>query len=189
MIESVLRPLAAVNDKLLAIGRALGAIAVALMVVAILIQVVFRYGFNNALPWPDEAARFCMLWMTGLMAPTALRTGGFVAIDTIQLVLPTLLARGLMLIMLTLSFAVIVTGLGIGWNEVTGFGGLFKTASLYLPTSLGFDSWYRLPRSTMMASLVVGFAMMALVNIELILRCLSGRTPHLEESEFAGGAE
>ncbi|MEM6988791.1 MAG: TRAP transporter small permease [Pseudomonadota bacterium] len=189
MIDAVLRPLAALNSALLAIGRALGAVAVALMVVAILIQVVFRYGFNNALPWPDEAARFCMLWMTGLMAPTALRSGGFVAIDTIQSFLPAVLGRALTTVMLGLSFAVILMALKIGWNEVTGFGGLFKTASLYLPTSFSFDSWYRLPRSTMMASLVVGFALMALVNLELILRALSGREPHIEEGEYAGGAE
>ncbi|MEM7026344.1 MAG: TRAP transporter small permease, partial [Pseudomonadota bacterium] len=68
-------------------------------------------------------------------------------------------------------------------------GGLFKTASLYLPTSVTFDSWYRLPRSTMMASLVVGFFLMALVNLELILRALSGREPHVDDAEFAGGAE
>jgi len=79
--------------------------------------------------------------------------------------------------------------LKIGWNEVTGFGGKFKTASLYLPTSFAFDSWFRLPRSTMMASLVVGFALMTLVNIELILRTLSGRSTHLDDSEFAGRAD
>ncbi len=39
------------------------------MVVCILIQVFFRYVLNNALPWPDEAARFLMLWMTGFIAP------------------------------------------------------------------------------------------------------------------------
>ena len=72
------------NDLLLRVGRAIGVVAVAAMVVAILIQVFFRYILNNALPWPDEAARFCMLWMTGLMAPTAFRNGGFVAIDVID---------------------------------------------------------------------------------------------------------
>ena len=78
---SALKILGAINEGILRIGRAIGVVAVALMVVAILIQVFFRYVLNNALPWPDEAARFCMLWMTGLMAPTAFRTGGFVAID------------------------------------------------------------------------------------------------------------
>ncbi len=189
MIDTVLRPLSATNSALLRIGRAIGAFFVALMVVAILVQVFFRYGLNNALPWPDEAARFCMLWMTGLMAPTALRNGGFVAIDSIQNVLPTVVGRGLNLVLLSLSLAVILVALSIGWEEVTGFGGRFKTASLYLPTSWQFDSWFRLPRSTMMASLLVGFALMALVNIELILRALSGRQAHVIDAQTVGGAE
>jgi TRAP-type C4-dicarboxylate transport system permease small subunit len=94
---AVLKPLAFVNSHLLRIGRGIGVVAVALMVVAILIQVVARYGLNNALPWPDEAARFCMLWMTGLMAPTAFRRGGFVAIDTLVIMLPKILASVLSL--------------------------------------------------------------------------------------------
>jgi len=46
------------NNFILKICRSLGILAVILMVIAILIQVFFRYILNNALPWPDEAARF-----------------------------------------------------------------------------------------------------------------------------------
>ncbi|MEQ3727619.1 MAG: TRAP transporter small permease subunit, partial [Tateyamaria sp.] len=67
LLLAVLAPMGAVIGFVLKIGRAIGIVAIAVMVVAILIQVVARYVFNNALPWPDEAARFCMLWMTGLM--------------------------------------------------------------------------------------------------------------------------
>jgi TRAP-type transport system small permease protein len=72
-----------VNSMLLWLGRWIGAICLGLMVVAILAQVFYRYVLNNALPWPEEASRFLMLWSTGLMAPTAFRRGGFVAIDMI----------------------------------------------------------------------------------------------------------
>ena len=50
----------------LPVGRWISIVAIALMVLAILIQVFFRYVLNSALPWPDEAARFMMLWLTGL---------------------------------------------------------------------------------------------------------------------------
>lgn len=186
--------LGGVNAALLAVGRAVGAVAVAAMVVAILIQVVFRYGFNNALPWPDEAARFCMLWMAGLMAPTAFRSGGFVAIDMISGVLPYFVARLLALFLLSISLLVLLVAINIGYSEVTGFGGRFATASLYLPTSIGFDEWYRIPRSWMMASMFVGVVLLSLVNIELILRqvitMLGGcdRLPAIAATD-AGGAE
>ena len=169
---AVISPLGFVNEVLLRLGRYVGGLAVALMVVAILIQVWFRYVLNNALPWPDEAARFCMLWMTGLMAPTAFRRGGFVAIDMAMRAMPLRLGQVLNLFLLVVCLAVLIVGLQIGYGEVTGFGGRFKTASLYLPLSLSFDEWFRVPRSWMMLSLVVGVGLLILVNIELILRSI-----------------
>ena len=169
---AVLKPLAFVNEHLLRIGRGIGIVAVALMVVAILIQVFFRYVLNNALPWPDEAARFCMLWMTGLMAPTAFRRGGFVAIDMAVRALPRTAGALVSLVLLLISLAVLLIAVQIGWSEVTGFGGKFATASLYVPANLTFSEWVRVPRSWMMASLLVGVVLMISVNIELILRNL-----------------
>ena len=166
----VLTPLRLLNEGLLALGRAIGVAAVAIMVAAILTQVFFRYVLNNALPWPDEAARFCMLWMTGLMAPTAYRRGGFVAIDTLVRFLPPMLGALLSLLLLCLSLGVLLVAVQIGWSEVTGFAGRFATASLFLPLDFSFESWFRVPRSWMMASLLVGVVLLILVNLELILR-------------------
>jgi len=165
-----IRALKVVNDVLLRIGRAIAVAALALMVAVILAQVFFRYVLNDALAWPDEAARFMMLWMTGLIAPMAYRRGGFVAIDMLERALPVRAAAALTLILLALSLAVLVYAVQIGWSEVTGFGGNFTTASLYIPTSIAFDEWYRVPRSWMMASLLVGLVLLILVSVELILR-------------------
>ena len=169
---AVMTPLRLVNETLLTIGRAIGIVAVAAMVVAILIQVFYRYALNNALPWPDEAARFCMLWMTGLMAPTAFRRGGFVAIDTVVQFLPRTLGALLSLILLFVSLGVMLVAVQIGWSEVTGFAGRFATASLYIPTDFSFVNWMRVPRSWMMASLLVGLVLLISVNVELILRTI-----------------
>ncbi len=191
---AIARPLAALNEFVLKIGRAVGMAAMIIMVAAILVQVFFRYVLNNALPWPDEAARFCMLWMTGLMAPTAFRRGGFVAIDMLGVALPRAAALILTLILLCISLMVLIVAVNIGWGEVTGFGGRFATAALYLPTSLGFDEWFRIPRSWMMLSLFIGVVMLTVVNIELILRniiSLFGRGADLPAIPYdtAGGAE
>jgi TRAP-type C4-dicarboxylate transport system permease small subunit len=66
---TILRPLQWLNDLTGRVGRWLSIGAIAIMVAVILLQVFCRYVLNNALPWPDEAARFMMLWLTGLMAP------------------------------------------------------------------------------------------------------------------------
>ncbi|MDG2402491.1 MAG: TRAP transporter small permease subunit [Amylibacter sp.] len=166
----IMQVLCKFNNFILRICRNLGVLAVVLMVVAILIQVFFRYILNNALPWPDEAARFCMLWMTGLMAPTAFRRGGFVAIDFINQFIPSIINVILSMVLLLLSLLVLITSVQIGYAEVTGFGGRFATASLYIPMSIDLQNWYRIPRSWMMMSLLIGCALLILVNLELIGR-------------------
>ena len=166
----IMQVLCKFNNFILRICRNLGVLAVVLMVVAILIQVFFRYILNNALPWPDEAARFCMLWMTGLMAPTAFRRGGFVAIDFINQFIPNIINVILSMVLLLLSLLVLITSVQIGYAEVTGFGGRFATASLYIPMSIDLQNWYRIPRSWMMMSLLIGCVLLILVNLELIGR-------------------
>ena len=170
----------AANAGLLWAGRWLAVGCLGLMVVIILVQVVARYVLNNALPWPDEAARFFMLWMTGFMAPTALRRGGFVAIDMLVLMLPRVVASVLMLGLLAVSGMVLIVAAQLGWAEVTGFGGSFKTASLMTFFAIEFaDSvpfwsvdwgWQPMPRSHMMASLMVGVWLMLTVTGEMMLR-------------------
>ena len=172
LLRGLLWPFQTWNDFVLPIGRWISIVAIALMVVAILIQVFFRYVLNNALPWPDEAARFLMLWMTGLMAPMAFRRGGFVAIDMLVEALPRALGKLVALFLLVISAAVLVVALPIGLNELTGFNAKFATASLRVPTTLDFSEWMKVPRWWMMSSLFVGVCLLLIVNIELILRAL-----------------
>jgi TRAP-type transport system small permease protein len=161
-----------INGALLALGRWIGAACLGLMVVAILAQVFYRYILNNALPWPEEASRFLMLWSTGLMAPTAFRRGGFVAIDMVIRLLPRMVATGLSVFLMAVTILVLWIALGIGWSEVTGLGGRFETDSLRVPVSLDLGTWMKVPKSWMMASLLVGVALLLLVALELALRNL-----------------
>lgn len=172
LLHGLLKPIQMWNDFILPIGRWISIVAIALMVFAILVQVFFRYALNNALPWPDEAARFMMLWLTGLMAPIAFRRGGFVAIDMVVLALPKKLGEIVAMILLVISAGVLLVAINIGYSELTGFSAKFNTASLYVPLSLDFSEWLRVPRSWMMASLFVGVVLLFIVNIELILRAL-----------------
>jgi TRAP-type C4-dicarboxylate transport system permease small subunit len=166
--------LAKLNGALLALGRWLGAFLLALMVAAILAQVWYRYVIGNALAWPDEAARFLMLWMTGLMAPTAFRRGGFVAIDMIQLLMPRALAAALQLLLLVLSLLVLAMAFRIGLSELSGLGARFATSSLWYPSGLLPLEWAKVPRGWMMASFHVGVTLLMLVNVELLLRAVLG---------------
>ncbi|MFN4010041.1 MAG: TRAP transporter small permease [Pannonibacter sp.] len=172
LLLAATRLLGQANAAALAFGRWLGALCVGAMVVIILVQVVYRYGLQNALPWTEEASRFLMLWMTGLMAPTAYRRGGFVGIDMVLLLLPRMAAALLSLMLLLLSGVLLWVGMRIGWAEVWGLGGRFALPSVSVPTSLDFSTWMSIPRGWMMASLAVGVTAMFIVNIELVLRAI-----------------
>lgn len=183
-----------VNAILLTLGRRLGAGMVGVMVIIILLQVFFRYVLGNALAWPEESARFLMLWMTGLMAPTAFRRGGFVSIEMLTRLLPLTLSAVLSLLLLGLSLTLMVVGIKIGWSEVTGLGGRFATDSLHFPTAWDLSTWDKVPKRWMMMSLVVGLALLISVCVELMLRSLvtlAGQAARLIEIPHAvmGGAE
>ncbi len=167
----IIAPLELVITYLLRVGRWIATAAVGLMVLAILLQVFMRYALNNALPWPDEAARFLMLWMTGLMAPSAYRWGGFVAIEMLKDMLGRRAGIILNLAILVISLAVLVIALQLGIKHINS-GWLFKSSSLRIPLNLIGGEATKLPLAWMYMSIYVGFVGMTLVNVEMILKNL-----------------
>ena len=157
------------NSTILRIGRQLAWIAIFLMVVVILIQVFFRYILNNALPWPDELARFLMLWMTGFIAPSAYRWGGFVSIEMLPKLLPKLIENILLLILLSLSLFILIIGFQLGLQHIK-IGWIFESSSIKIPFHLIGGEQQALKLAWMYMSLPVGIFLLILVNIELILR-------------------
>lgn len=172
LLLALARALGAFNAAALTLGRWLGAACIGAMVIIIIVQVIFRYGLGNALPWTEEAARFLMLWMTGLMAPTAFRRGGFVSVDMVVSMLPRAFAGLVSLLLLALISVLLWKGLLIGWSEVTGFGGRFAMAAIKVPVSFDLTKWMSIPRSWMLASLAIGVTAMFSVCLELILRSI-----------------
>ncbi len=168
---TILRPLQWLNDLTGRVGRWLSIGAIAIMVAVILLQVFCRYVLNNALPWPDEAARFMMLWLTGLMAPVAFRHGGMVAITGVLELLPRQLVSAFSLLLLVTSLAVLVVGAQMGLKHVDS-GWLFASSSLKLPLFLIGMKSVKIKLAWMYMSLLVGVWLMILVNIELILRSI-----------------
>jgi TRAP-type C4-dicarboxylate transport system permease small subunit len=185
-LHAILKPFEVFNDFVLPLGRRIAIVLIGLMVLAILIQVFFRYVLNNALPWPDEAARFAMLWLTGLIAPMAYRRGGFVAIDTLISFLSRRPAHALNLFLLAIAAVVLIFAVRIGWGELTSFMSRANTASLYVPFNFGSvcqvldikptadTIWCRVPRLWAFASLWVGCVLLLIVNTELMIRSLIG---------------
>jgi TRAP-type C4-dicarboxylate transport system permease small subunit len=201
----LLAPVQAFNNRLVGVAHWVTVTAMALMVGVILLQVFFRYVLNNAQPWPDEAARFFMLWMTGLIAPVAYRRGGFVAIDMAMRAMPARVAALFGFALLSIAMLVLLKGVQLG-HAHTMSGCLFRSASLWLPFTFEFAlplpgtgvsltlctradaafgvtfGWVKMPLAVMHASLFVGLVLLTLVNLELMLRSLvtmTGGAPRL----------
>jgi TRAP-type C4-dicarboxylate transport system permease small subunit len=51
------------------------------MVASVVLGVFFRYVLASALPWPEEFARFAMIWVTMLGAGLVLRYSGHIAVS------------------------------------------------------------------------------------------------------------
>ena len=166
---TMLRPLQWLNDLAGRLGRWLSIGAIAIMVAVILLQVFCRYVLNNALPWPDEAARFMMLWLTGLMAPVAFRQGGMVAITSIVESLPRPVFAAMSLALLLVSLLVLVVAFQLGVKHVNS-GWLFASSSLKVPLSLIGMKSVKIKLAWMYMSMFTGVCLMILVNVELILR-------------------
>ena len=139
VLFGLLWPLERFNTAVLAIGRIIAVIALAIMVALILGQVFFRYVLSDAPNWTEEGARFGMLWMTGLMAPLAFRMGGFVSIDMLERALPRLISGILSLVLLTIMFWVLLVAWERGLNNhVDTLSGRGCSSSLRWPFGLEF---------------------------------------------------
>ena len=171
-----------VNDFLQFLASALASILVGLMTLVILYMVFFRYVLNNALPWPDEVARFLMLWMTGLIAPSAYRWGGFVSIDLLERFLPKLISTFLTLFLLIVSFFVLVIGLELGFKHINA-GWIFNSSSIKIPFHLIGGKAEPIKLAWMYMSLPVGIVFLISVNIELIFRKILTNFTKLELPE------
>ena len=168
-----------INTFFLRIGRQLAWIAILLMVIVIIIQVFFRYVLNNALPWPDEVARFLMLWMTGLIAPTAYRWGGFVSIDMLERFLPKILSSLLIFTILLISLIVLLIGFEMGLKHINA-GWIFSSSSIKIPYSLIGGKTEAMKLAWMYMSLPVGIFLLILVNFELLLRNILSLTSKVD---------
>ncbi|MFQ5622585.1 MAG: TRAP transporter small permease [Paracoccaceae bacterium] len=169
-LTGLLGPLVAVNTLLLRAGRAVAWVFLGLMVVIILAQIFFRYVIGDALNWTEEAARFLMLWMCGLIAPSAYRWGGFVSIDMFVRALPARVGAALGLALLAVALSVLTSGIYYGWDHVTGFAGRFNSSTLRLPLDWVGGKAVKVRLAYMHASLFTCMILMFLVNVEMMLK-------------------
>ena len=124
------------------------------MVIATFAQVVFRYVFAFSLPWADELARYCLVWMVFVGMVVALVRGQHVTVD---LLLDRYRGRLQRVVHTVIDVAVAVLFLALL------YGGVLLMQLTVGQTTSGLG----LPKYLVYAALPVGSILML---VELVLR-------------------
>ena len=99
----------------------LGGVLVAISLVAVTIQIVMRYGFNNANTWSDTLASAALAWIAFLAATAAVRSERNLAVRFAVIRLPEFWQRVAQTIthLAILGFALVLTYSGNELMELT----------------------------------------------------------------------
>ena len=67
----------------------IGGAFIAVVVASVSLQIFCRYVLGNALPWPEEVAKFCFVWGTFFGAVIGVRHRGHISIEAFIARIPT----------------------------------------------------------------------------------------------------
>lgn len=168
-LTAALQPLARINGLLCEGGRRLASLLLALMVVIVLLQIIFRYGLNNSLSWTEEIAKTLMVWLTLLVAPWAWRAGAHIRVTLFNEALPGRLRAGIDILLALLGLW--ITGILLLESlDLFERGLTARAASVPVVTAVFY------------AILPPGFALLFMVGTEhlmgAVLEFITGVPPH-----------
>ena len=144
-------------DVLETIEKVFLTITVAVMIVAIVYQVIMRYVFSNANAWSEELARYLFIYDVMIGSAIAIRRNSHLQIDMlISHLKPNV--RNLFTIVTTLIGMVFLGFLLTYSLTLCKTGGRTMSAGLGIPMSIPYTS------------IPVGIILMLLTSVEVILR-------------------
>lgn len=171
---SALDKLAGFNRTVCLYMRNFAACLVAIMTVAVLAGVFFRYVLNNSLAWTEDSSILMMIWVAFLIAPYAYREGGHVGIELIVSSMPKPVFRVIS----------IVTHILIIWLLVR----FMQEAVIYV--TRGFNmraNTIPVPIAYFRMIVPVSLGMMILIGIELIIRDILSLTDRDRDYDIDDG--
>jgi len=119
---------------LTAIEIAIGAAALLLIFFLVLAQALQRYLPIDGWPWTGELARFCLVWLTFVVAGVLVSSDSHIAIETIDAV-PHPAVRRFVRVFSCLIVAVVGFGLTAEAWELTQQQGILKSPAMGMPMS------------------------------------------------------
>ncbi|MHB8916733.1 MAG: TRAP transporter small permease [Desulfocucumaceae bacterium] len=93
------------SDFLDRISRAMVLVASCVMVLAVLLQVFFRYVLNSPLSWPEELTIYLMAWMAFVGSAVAVKSSEHIGVDLLLTFLP---GRGKNVLLLVVKIVMMI---------------------------------------------------------------------------------
>jgi TRAP-type transport system small permease protein len=123
-----------IGRVLTAIELTIGVAALLLIFGLVLLQAAQRYLPIDGWPWTGELARFCLVWLTFVVAGVLVTNDSHISIELIDMVPGTAVRRGVR-VLSCLIVAVIGVGLCVEALELMRTQGVLKSPAMQMPMS------------------------------------------------------
>lgn len=127
---------------------------IAVLVVVVLSQVVFRYILHLGLPWADEVSRYLLIWVSFLGATVVFKNAGHAKVEFFRNMLPEKASQILQFVCKIISLVFLVDICLYSYN--------------YFATSRSVTPAMQIPYSWPKSALFVGFALM-LIHLSVFI--------------------
>ena len=134
MIESIVAVLARLNETIGRFAKNAAAVLLVIMLSVVILQVLFRYGFNSPISWAEELSKTLMVWSAFLIAPLAFREGINVSIDLFKDAWPR---RVRLISELIIAFLILWIVSVFLWESIWLVGRGMKVSAASLPVATG----------------------------------------------------
>ena len=121
------------------------------MVLVILLQVIARYAFNHALPWPEELGRFLFAWIVFLGTVSVIQADEMLNLDLIYRYIPEGAAAGLRLLVALIVFVFLLV-MCKGGYELMIRQASQRSVGLEVPMGIVY---FVIPFATLLMALIV----------------------------------
>ena len=126
------------------LDRHVAMLAFCIMQTGVFVQVFSRYVLNIPLSWPEEVARYCLVWLTFMGASAAVRANDHIRIDALLIAVPPRLRVALILFTNICAVVTLILVTPAGFQLVGMMVGIptaalqISVAWVYLPVPLSF---------------------------------------------------
>lgn len=149
-------------DGIGAVERWLGVALIALIVVAITVQVFTRYALSLPIAWVEESATYAFIWMVFIGASLGLKEGRHIVIETFGKRLAPRAAAALHVVIWSLVLVMLVVLVMQGWKVM---GVEARSMSISLPVDVPRMWFYSVPLTVSAVSMILTAAYLLLRSV------------------------